>query len=246
METVSIQTTQNVTIDYELAKASTRVGGYLIDLILYSVTWFFLGMLLGVIFYDFFDLSAQTIFGTFFFGFLAYYFLLETFNRGQTVGKRATGTRVIRLDGRDPTPADFMARSIFLLVDAVFSFGIPAVLLISSSKNKQRFGDMVGGTAVIVARPTQTFTLKEILSIRNRDDHEPEFPGVQKFTDADMMVVKQTLTRLRRYRNPGHKQACRQLSLKLVEQLELDPKAVPYGPEKFLERILLDYIVLTR
>lgn len=193
-----------------------------------------------------FRLSGDVYFSGYFFGLVAYYFILETFNRGQTLGKRATGTRVIRLDGRDPTPADFLARAIFMMIDVMFTLGIPAVVLVSSTRNKQRFGDMVGGTAVINAKPRQTFTLAEILNIRNREDHEPEFPGIQRFTDDDMMVVKQTLTRLRKYNNPAHREATRVLALKLAEQLELEAREVPYSPQRFLEKLLLDYIVLTR
>lgn len=244
METVTIQTTQNVSIDYELAKTGSRIGSFFIDAILAVVIYWVSAFLLLSIF-PALDTMVLLSFGPIFF-FLGYYFFLELFNRGQTLGKRIVGLKVIRLDGRDPTPADFLTRSIFLLPDVLLSFGMPAVLLVASGRQKQRLGDMVAGTVVIQSTVSSSFTLEEIMAIRNREDHEPEFPGVQQYTDEDMMVVKQALARMRKYDNLPHKQAVRQLAVKMADQLGLDKKEITYAPEKFLEVILMDYIVLTR
>ena len=178
--------------------------------------------------------------------FVLYFFLLEMLNGGQTLGKRIVGIKVIRLDGWDPTPADFITRAIFMLPDILFSLGIPAVLLVSSGRYKQRLGDIVAGTVVIQSAVSSTFTLREIMAIRNREDHDPEFPEVQQFTDADMMVVKHALGRMRKYGNLAHRQAVRQLAMKLADQMGLEKAEIQYTPEQFLEKLLLDYIVLTR
>ncbi len=244
MESVTIQTTQNVSIDYQLASAGTRVGSFLIDATIFLIGYAILALLLAN-FIDSLDDFAILSFGIVFL-FLAYYFFLELFNRGQTLGKRILGLRVIRLDGRDPTPADFLTRAIFLLPDVLLSTGIPAVLLIASGRHNQRLGDMVAGTAVIQSAISTTFTLDEIMGITNREDHDPEFPGVQRFTNADMMIVKHSLQRFRKYGNTAHRQAVRQLAVKIADELELDKAEVKYTPEKFLERVLLDFIVLTR
>lgn len=244
MESVTIRTTQNVSIDYELAKTGSRIGGFLIDAALFLVAY---NMLVALLSSAMPYLASELLFTYGNLGFfVVYYYLMELFNRGQTLGKRIIGLKVIRLDGRDPTPADFIVRAIFLLPDVIFSGGVPAVLLVSSGRYKQRMGDLVAGTVVIQSSVSTTFTLREILAIRNRDEHEAEFPEVVRFTDTDMMVVKHALARLRKYRNPAHRQVVRTLALRLADQMGLDKKAVPYSPEKFLDRLLLDYIVLTR
>ncbi|MFT4687064.1 MAG: putative RDD family membrane protein YckC [Neolewinella sp.] len=244
MESVTIQTTQNVRIDYELAKAGSRVGAFFIDAVVFTIIYWIISLVLISVMDspdDFTILALGTIFG-----FLGYYFLLELFNRGQTLGKRVLGLRVIRLDGRDPTPADFLTRSVFLLPDVLLSSGIPAMLLISSGRYSQRLGDMVAGTVVIQTAISSAFTLEEIMGITSREDHEPEFPGVQQFTNNDMMVVKHALQRSRKYGNAAHKLALRKLAVRIADELELDKKEVKYTPEKFLEKVLLDFIVLTR
>lgn len=244
MESVTIQTTQNVRIDYELAKTGSRVSAFLIDAVAFTILYWIISLLL-VNFMDSPGDFSILAFGTIF-GFLGYYFLLELFNRGQTIGKKVVGLRVIRLDGRDPTPADFLTRSVFLLPDVLLSSGIPAMLLISSGRYKQRLGDMVAGTVVIQTAISSAFTLEEIMGITSREDHEPEFPGVQRFTNNDMMVVKHTLQRSLKYGNAAHKLAVRKLAIRIADELELDKKEVKYTPEKFLEKVLLDFIVLTR
>ncbi len=244
MESVTIQTTQNVRIDYDLAKTGSRIGSFLIDAAIFLIGFNLLVMLFAAI------LSSTTtevllVYGNLFF-FLLYYFLMELFNRGQTLGKRIVGIKVIRLDGRDPTPADFITRSVFLLPDVIFAAGIPAVLLVASGRHKQRLGDIISGTVVIQSAVSTSFTLREIMAIRNRKDHEPEFPEVQQFTDTDMMVVKHALGRMHKYGNLAHRQAVRKLAMRLADQMGLEKAKITYTPEKFLEKLLLDYIVLTR
>jgi uncharacterized RDD family membrane protein YckC len=244
MESVTIQTTQNVSIDYALASSGSRVGSFFIDATIFLIAYSILTVVLASLIKSFDSLAIIGLLTTFVF--LAYYFFLEMFSRGQTLGKRIIGLRVIRLDGRDPTPADFLTRAIFLLPDVIFSLGIPAVLLIASGRCNQRLGDIVAGTVVIQTSIATTFTLEEIMAITNREDYDPEFPGVQRFTNNDMMIVKRSLQRMRRYGNTAHRQAVRQLAVKIADQLELDKKEVKYTPEKFLEIVLMDFIVLTR
>lgn len=244
MESVTIRTTQNVSIDYELAKTGSRIGSFVIDAAIFGISYNLLITLLSVVI-PYFATDLLFSYGNLAF-FVLYFFLMEMFNRGQTLGKRIVGIKVIRLDGEDPTPADFITRSVFMLPDIIFSLGIPAVLLVSSGRHKQRLGDIVAGTVVIQSAVSSAFTLREIMAIRNRDEHEPEFPEVQQFTDADMMVVKNALGRMRKYGNLAHRQAVRQLAMKLADLMGLDKAEIRYTPEQFLEKLLLDYIVLTR
>ena len=243
--TITIQTTQNVAIDYDLANLGLRIGACLLDLILVLFTWWILILIYFGLFGDDVGDSLIYLMGPIFF-ILIYYFCLETFNQGQTIGKKILNMRVVRIDGRDPTPADFLARTIFFLIDVLFTLGAAATIMVATSQDKQRLGDLVAGTAVILTNPRSVFTLEEIMGIKNRSDYEPVFPGVQRFTDTDMMVVKQTLDRLRRYGGEAHRRAVRELTNSIAEGLELEVGSVNMMPEKFLETVVLDYIVVTR
>src|SRR5450432_419989 len=78
-------------------------------------------------------------------------FLIQESVWGTTVGKRAFGLLVIRLDGRPARWREAAWRTAFriLEVNPLLLGGIPAGIAISSSKRKQRLGDMLAGTVVV-------------------------------------------------------------------------------------------------
>lgn len=82
-----------------------------------------------------------------------YYFLME-WRCGWTVGKRIIGLRVAELDGSKLTLKGALVRSLVRLFDAELPLGAlvgTAVLL--SSKRRQRLGDLIARTIVVVDLP---------------------------------------------------------------------------------------------
>src|SRR5688572_3859917 len=74
----------------------------------------------------------------------AYYIVMEK-TSGATLGKMAMGLRVVKKDGG---PIDWQAsiiRNLLRIVDGLFFYLIGAIV-VWVSKNKQRIGDMAGGT----------------------------------------------------------------------------------------------------
>ncbi|PPK87200.1 putative RDD family membrane protein YckC [Neolewinella xylanilytica] len=244
MPSVTIHTTQNVRIDYETAGVGLRIGAFAIDLIGVLITYFLLLFFLQLVEAEI-DLAVLVQYGLVFY-ILLYFFFTEMLSRGQTIGKRILKLRVIRLDGEDPTPADFLARSIFLLLDVLFTAGVLAVLLIVTGRQNQRLGDVIARTVVIHTRHFGGVSLRDILTIRNREEHVARFASVQRMNDNDMLLVKQTLARYRHYGNPAHRAALRELAAKMSDLLEVAQTDRPASDEQFLEALLLDYIVLTR
>ncbi|WP_157974465.1 RDD family protein [Lewinella sp. IMCC34183] len=244
MPAVTIHTTQNVRIDYETARLGVRIGAFCIDAVVFVIGYLLLVFLLesaGVVLNPAIVVQFGPVFGV-----LAYFFLSEMFSRGQTLGKRLLRLRVIRLDGEDPTPADFLIRSIFLLPDVLFTGGMLAVLLVATGGQNQRLGDLVARTVVIHTDDRGGVSLGDILTIRNRTQHVARYPAVERLTDADMLTVKQCLLRHQRYRNRAHREALQLLARRLAEVLDVPDTESGADPEKFLETLLLDYIVLTR
>ncbi len=244
MPAVTIHTTQNVRIDYEAAGVGLRIGAFVIDLIAVVVTYFFFLLLLELLEVEV-DFYVLRDYGLLFYVIL-YFFFWEMLSRGQTAGKKILKLRVIRLDGQDPTPADFLVRSVFLLLDVVFTAGVLAVLLIVTGRQNQRLGDLIARTVVINTQNFGGVTLRDILTIRNRDEHQARYTSVQRMTDDDMLLVKQTLTRYRHYGNRAHREALHQLADRMMELLDIQASERPDSDETFLDALLLDYIVLTR
>ncbi|PHI20529.1 hypothetical protein CEQ90_07190 [Lewinellaceae bacterium SD302] len=241
MRNITIRTTQNVSIEYELSGSLPRVFAFLIDMLIVFGVYLLLGFLV------IFNLNWPEMFVLFFSPlliFFIYYYFFEMLGQGQTPGKRIQQIRVLRADGKDPTPGDFLLRTLFLLPDAWFSLGIPAILLINTTPKAQRLGDLAAGTVVVKNRSSRSFLLSDIQSIKTRADHVPSFPGIQRFSEADMLLIKSSLKRLDEYRNPAHQEVVDELAATCRFKLEIEDDGL--SSQDLLKVLLQDYIVLTR
>jgi uncharacterized RDD family membrane protein YckC len=78
---------------------------------------------------------------------LAYYFVMEAAT-GKTLGKMAMGLRVIAIEGAY-TPTKAFIRNLLRIVDGLPFLYLLGLLVVASSKRKQRIGDMAAGTLVV-------------------------------------------------------------------------------------------------
>ncbi|MBK7409622.1 MAG: RDD family protein [Saprospirales bacterium] len=249
MASIEIRTTQNVTITYELANVRDRLFAFLIDFFLIATLYYILlvflistvgtllsaasGLLLSFLVY-FLPL----------FIFLFYCFSFEVYLHGQTIGKRMIGIKVVRLDGKEPGLTDYLLRSIFYLIDVVFSSGIIASLLIGSTPRHQRLGDLTAHTTVIRVPSNLPYRLRDVLRIESLEDYEPQYPGIRQVSEQDMLLVKTALARYQSFPNNAHREVLQQLANRLASLLEL-PQA-PADKVSFLKTLIRDYVVLTR
>ncbi|MEL7247686.1 MAG: RDD family protein [Bacteroidota bacterium] len=246
MQTIDLQTTQNVTIEYELATLGERTLAIIIDLVVVSVGYFLLTLLVTAAFDITWSAFQAGIFGFVvpLACFIIYNFLYELLSHGQSIGKKALGIQVVRLDGEEPVPADYLLRALFYFVDLLATIGILGGLLISSTPRRQRLGDMTAGTAVIKMRPTSRFGLSDILKISSLADYEPAYPEVRQFSEKDMLLIKNTIARYQQYPNDANRRLVFELAKQLAQQL--DAGEAYRNATEFLKTLIRDYIVLTR
>lgn len=84
--------------------------------------------------------------------------LLETFTRGRTIGKLATGTRIVRDDNGPITFRHALIRALVGLVEFWGTgFGVAIVACLVNRRGK-RLGDMAAGTVLIKERMPLRFT----------------------------------------------------------------------------------------
>ncbi|GAB4491421.1 MAG: hypothetical protein OHK0019_11620 [Saprospiraceae bacterium] len=243
-KTIEITTTQNVTIEYELAPLRERMLAWLLDLIIvvlgYILAYQFLSLFFG-------GISDGAI--VFFLLPLLLYFLynifFEIWNGGQSPGKMVMNTKVVRLDGKDPEWSDVMLRSLLQLVDSLFSAGVVGVLLIKTTGKSQRFGDMAANTTVIrLYNSHLAYRLEDILSISSLESYQPVFPQVRQLSERDMIFIKNVLGRRQKYPNRAHEEVLEDLVTHLMPLLGIEQR--PANRLEFLKTLLRDYIVLTR
>ena len=247
MQTIEITTTQNVTIEYELAGLRERFFGMLIDTIIIGFIWIAIALIASAtrLFESSFMSQAVSVFPFWFL--IIYNMVCETFLNGQTFGKRSQGTKVVRIDGKPISLSDHLLRSVLLLADYVFSGGVIGALLISTTDKRQRLGDMAAGTTVIKISNNRRFGLYDILNINTLNNYTPQYAEVRQLSEEDMLFIKSIILRYQQYRNSAHEEAVDALydHLKKVLDIKID---LPYTNQRidFFKTLIKDYIVLTR
>jgi len=247
MDTISLETSQNVTIEYELAGIWERILAFFIDtVILYA---YLILVFLLFAFGDSEELLGNDI-ALFFYlivtlpVWLGYHLFCETIFSGQSIGKMALKIKVVKNDGQQMDMSDYSMRWMFRIIDIMLSFGLIGVVAIMSSWRNQRIGDMVGDTSVIKLNPNNKIFIKDILAIKKKMSHVITYEGVVKFTEDDMLLLKNALERAKINPNDYYRKLLAELARKICDQLDI--KDVPKKRTKFLKTILNDYIVLTR
>lgn len=245
MKTVDIITSHNVSIEYEAASVMNRGVASFLDLLVMGAYYLLAALVATAFGISTWDFNMTTIiFYVLLLPLIFYSVLFEYLLKGQTIGKLAMGIRVVRLNGQNATLSDYAMRWSFRIIDFWISSGAVAAIFIASTEKGQRLGDILAQTAIVRNKPEQVYSIKDILSIVDRSKHEPTYLGVVKFTDEDMILIKNAISRVQKYPNEPHKQLVRELAIKAAAELKL-----PEVPEKkltFLKTLLQDYIVLTR
>jgi len=186
MESLTVETTQNVDIEFQLASVGDRIFAFLID-------WFFIVcycvicVLLIVNFGDGIEWVAFLLVLPVFF----YSLLCEMFLSGQSFGKMIMKLRVVKRDGSELTFGACLIRWLFRLVDVILSQGLVALLTIVINGKGQRLGDLAASTTVL--KMDSKSHLSDTIYMDLKEDYAPIYPEVQKLSDVDMQTIKEVL-----------------------------------------------------
>jgi uncharacterized RDD family membrane protein YckC len=245
MQTIEINTAQNVKIEYQLAGVGHRIFAYIIDFIIMMAVFFI--MFFSMLSFSNGSETINSFMGIFAFIWFGFYTLIsELIGNGQTIGKLALGIKVIKLNGDELEFYDYFSRWSLRLIDIYASIGCIAMFLVASNKNGQRLGDIIAGTSVIRKKSNYGFSLDDILklNLNSKDNYEFMYPQAAKLDEKDVILIKQLLFRKRLYQNQAHEAAMDKLVSKLSGILEL--QHVPDNKELFLSKVISEYIILTR
>lgn len=243
MANIEINTAQNVKIEYQLAGVGQRIFAFAVDFIVLFIVYLILawGMMGNHENFIYYFLIVLIVMWVFF-----YTLISEIIGNGQTIGKRALGIKVVKLNGDEMEFYDYFTRWSMRLLDIYFSIGVFAMLLISSNKNGQRTGDIIAGTTVIKKKSNYGFQLNDILNLnkKKKEDYTFEYPNAYQLNEKDVILIKNLLYRQKQYKNNAHNDAVIDLSHKVAEVLGIEN--IPNNKVQFLNKIISEYIVLTR
>ncbi len=244
MEGVHITTSQNVTIDYNLADIGTRVLARILDAIFMAVY--------GVIFYMiFFGVLATGKDETFrflfendgalliLFGFLislpiiCYSLWAPYFMQGQTFGKKILQIKIVRMNGEEASFGTYFVRWLLNVVDSLF-YNILGLIVMASNNKRQRVADLVAKTVVISTK--QQLHVDQTILSQIEDVYQPKFSQVLRLSDRDAQIINSSMVRARMSRD-----------INLVKKLrsKIEQVIQEYKPEmsdvEYVETVLKDY-----
>jgi uncharacterized RDD family membrane protein YckC len=251
MKTTEIVTAHNVIIQYELGSIFNRALALILDLVVLFFyiticTVLFATLSAGFAAKDMFHSGEviYTAFTLFMLPVFFYSFIMEAFFGGQSIGKMVLGIKVVKVSGGNPSMGELFLRWSFRLIDILFSVGSIAALSASSSDKMQRLGDVIANTCVIKLKPSTKYSIKDILTIKSKENYETKYPQVVQLSDEDMLLVKNSIDRLRSHPNKQHEKLILELTKLVSEKLNI--ASIPKNQVTFLKTVLQDYIVLTR
>lgn len=184
MKTISIKTAQNVQITFELAALGQRISAYVIDLVIILTYFTLIRFLVNSVFEQNYSYNYEIGWNDISLFFLSlpcvfYSPLTEFITKGQTLGKKALGIRVIKVNGDNANLNEYLIRWLFKGL-AFFLLPLEAVVVLVS-KRSQRLADIMANTVVVKLQPTYDYTLQQVLKL-NEDKNEIEYPEVEQFT----------------------------------------------------------------
>ena len=252
MSIIQIATPFNIDLEFEIAEFHRRLFAYMIDfalLIIYTL------VLKYFLFEDRADLEEKKGLAMLVISLptLLYPVVVEVLMKGQSIGKKIMGLRIISLTGGEPELGQYLMRWItrfwewpFLfgyifyqeapIITFIFStgmLGVAVIICIAVSKNSQRLGDMGAGTVVVNTK--SDLSIHDTVFMHVAQNYKVMFPGVMKLSDRDINTIKNVVTQANK---KGNFDMCNRVAMRVKDVLQINTDLYPAD---FLEKLLEDY-----
>ena len=240
MQSIEIQTAQNVNLEYPVASIGDRVVAGIIDQVI------MIGYMIAIIFLYIWLLNVTNnsafyypvaYFVILFLPLFFYHFLCETFLNGQSFGKKIMKMRVVKLDGTQAGIGSYFLRWILAPIDIYFTYGSVGLITMLINRKGQRLGDLAGHTTVIKMKAE--VKLDDTILRTTPANYSLKFPEVSNLSDKDISIVKEVLDL--NYKNPDamrYEQILHKTKEAIEQKMGINSTMHPLI---FLDTVLKDY-----
>lgn len=231
MDNISIHTTQNVDIEYQLASIGDRILATLLDYLFFLAYFLLILLVAALTTWEIFD--SMAIVSILVLPILFYDLICEVIFQGKSFGKMIMKIKVVMLDGTQANFGAYLLRWLLRIIDMRLFGGALALIAILINGKGQRIGDMAAGTTVIKMK--QKVQLSDTIFNKLKPDYSLVFPEVSRLTDNDVAIIKEVM------------QVCvRSNNFEAIDKLVLKTKAtmgvtsdLPHS--QFLSTVIQDY-----
>jgi Predicted membrane protein/domain len=239
METIQVNTSQHIAIDYPVAGLGERVAARLIDLgafIVVGILLLVLTALTGPAQSEILIISIWSVYGA---CFVFYPLISEIFMNGQSIGKKLLKIKVISLNGSQASLGQYFIRWLFRLVDFGLTAQVGGLISVAVTENKQRIGDIVAGTTLIKTVARTNFD--HIAFHPVEEEYTPVFAYADQLSDRDAELIHEVISTFYRTNNAD---LIYTLSERIATHLAIK---IPVGMNEldFLKTIIKDYRYIT-
>lgn len=187
MDTIRIDTAQNIAIEQSIASIGERIAATILDMIFIISYVITVALIARVIHYSWMIYLV-------FLPMAGYSIISELFMNGQSWGKKILKIKVVKIDGTPTTFSSYFLRWVLRLVEILAMFGSLAMIVIIFNRKGQRLGDIAGNTTVIRLRNN---SLKETIYTHIPDNYTVVIPEVYKLSVNDIYTIKEVLELLK-------------------------------------------------
>lgn len=242
MNSIAINTSQNVNLDFAVASMGDRIVAFIIDTVIKAgyiiLLWIIFTQIIPSesLFSTWDDWSIAAFFAIVLLPVELYTLVFESLMEGQTPGKKLMQIKVVKIDGYQARFSDYLIRWFFRLIDILLSSAVIGLLSMIFSPYNQRLGGIASGTAVISLKNRVNIDHTILQEIST--EYQPMFQQVLALSDKDMRIIKDNYQRalqLREY------QVITRLSEKIREITGIPDQRPQMHDQDFIQRVIRDF-----
>lgn len=242
MDKLTIDTPEQVHLEFLLAGIGSRFMAVLLDSLL-QVAAFFLLFIFAVLLIGkpLASGGANWImaggFLAFFCLYWGYFAIFEAVWKGQTPGKRWAGIRVIKDSGRPINVFEAITRNLLRAVDSLPGFYAAGVVTMLLNKRNRRLGDFVAGTLVV----HEASERESSIFFNTAPGAEIALPQAAQLTLPEVELIEAFLARRLDIPAGVRQQSAQRIADMLAAKLAIPAESRPLDNENFLELLVKEF-----